>query len=92
MSLRRCWWLLTAEHALIAAGGLAIGLPAGIAAAQGVLAMYRSDLFSLPFVVTGRTVGLAVLGVVLVVALAMWPGFRQLARVDLAGAIRERTG
>jgi hypothetical protein len=60
--------------------------------ARWALGLYQSDLFSLPFVVTGRTVGLAILGVLLVLGLALGPGLRHVARLDLASAIRERTG
>ncbi len=92
MSAGECGKLLAVEFALIAALGLAIGLPAGLLAGHSVLGLYRSDLFSLPFAVTGRTLAFSVFGVLLVLGLALGPGLRRVSRLDLAAAIRERTG
>jgi ABC-type antimicrobial peptide transport system permease subunit len=57
-----------------------------------VLALYSSDLFALPYVMSPPTVLVAAVGVVLTLLLAQWPALRQLARANLAEAVRTREG
>jgi putative ABC transport system permease protein len=83
---------LTLEHALLAVLGFALGLPAAMFATRWVLALYSSDLFALPYVMSPPTVLVAAVGVVLTLLLAQWPALRQLARANLAEAVRTREG
>ncbi|MBM3267460.1 MAG: ABC transporter permease [Candidatus Sericytochromatia bacterium] len=92
MPMRRIAALFTLEHGVLAALGLAAGLPLGGYVAGRVLSMYDSDLFSLPLVIHPRTFGLAVAGVLLVLAIGQWPALRAVARQNVAEAVREREG
>lgn len=84
--------ILTLEHGLLGAVGFAVGIPAGIALGQWLLGSYQSDVFTLPFVVSIRTIGLGAGAVVAVMLLAEWPGLYWLKHLKLAEAIRERFG
>lgn len=84
--------MITFENGLLGLLGLVAGLPLSVWAIREALALYSSDLFSLPFVLTARTFGIAALGVVLVLLVAEWPGLRQVARMNLAEVVRSREG
>ncbi|MBN1771855.1 MAG: FtsX-like permease family protein [Deltaproteobacteria bacterium] len=79
---------LTLEHGLLALLGLALGLPLGLLAGWGTLSFYTSDLMSLPFAVSARTVAVAVVGVLLVLLVAQWPALRAVSRTSIAEAVR----
>jgi putative ABC transport system permease protein len=83
---------LTLEHALLCVAGLALGLPLSIWAIRRVLALYSSDLFRFPFVLSPATVATAATGIVIVLLLAQWPALRHVARDSLAEAVRTREG
>jgi putative ABC transport system permease protein len=83
---------LTLEHALVCVAGMTLGLPLSIWAIRRVLALYSSDLFRLPFVLSPLTVATAMGGVVIVLLVAQWPALRQVARDSLADAVRSREG
>jgi putative ABC transport system permease protein len=83
---------LTLEHALLCIAGLALGFPLSIWAIRRVLALYSSDLFRFPFVLSPTTVATAASGIVFVLLLAQWPALRQVARDSLADAVRTREG
>jgi putative ABC transport system permease protein len=83
---------LTLEHGLLCVAGLALGVPLSMWAIRHVLALYSSDLFHLPFVLSSATVATAVSGIVIVLLLAQWPALRQVARESLAEAVRTREG
>ena len=83
---------LTLEHGLLCIAGLALGLPLSIWAIRHVLALYSSDLFRLPFVLSPATVATAASGIIIVLLLAQWPALRQVARESLADAVRTREG
>jgi putative ABC transport system permease protein len=78
------------ENALVCAIGLLIGLPLAILSIREVLSLYSSDLFPLPFVLSARTLLAAHGGVVLVLLVSQAPALRQVARADLAEAVRAR--
>ena len=83
---------LTLEHALLCVAGLALGFPLSVWAIKRVLALYSSDLFRLPFVLSPITVATAASGIIIVLLLAQWPALRQVARESLADAVRTREG
>jgi putative ABC transport system permease protein len=80
----------TVEHGLIALLGLLGGLPVALLCLGGFLRLSSSDLFTLPFWVSGRTVAIAMVGIALVLLLAQWPALRQVARMNLAEVARAR--
>ncbi|MDE3074569.1 MAG: ABC transporter permease [Chloroflexota bacterium] len=82
--------LVTVEHGVIAALGLVLGFPLALASLWGFLQLVSSDLFSMPFWVSGRTVGIALIGTVLVLLFAQWPALRSVSRADLAEAVKSR--
>ena len=57
-----------------------------------VLALYSSDLFRLPLVLSPITVATAASGIIIVLLLAQWPALRQVARESLADAVSTREG
>jgi putative ABC transport system permease protein len=83
---------MTLEHGLLCIAGLAIGLPVSIWAIRHVLALYSSDLFRLPFVLSPATVATAASGILIVLLVAQWPALRQVARESLADAVRTHEG
>jgi putative ABC transport system permease protein len=83
---------LTLEHALLCVAGVVLGLPLSIWAIRHVLALFSSDLFRLPFVLSPITVATAAGGVLLVLLVAQWPALRLVARESLADAVRTREG
>jgi putative ABC transport system permease protein len=83
---------LTIEHLAIAAIGIAIGLPLAMAATRRLASAFSSDLFTLPYVITPTTVGIAIGGIVGVLLLAQWPALRGVGRMSLADAVRTREG
>ncbi|HEY7955282.1 MAG TPA: ABC transporter permease, partial [Polyangia bacterium] len=83
---------LTLEHALICVVGLLLGLPLSVLAIRRVLALYSSDLFRLPFVLSPATLASAAAGILAVLLLAQWPALRRVARESLAEAVRTREG
>jgi ABC-type antimicrobial peptide transport system permease subunit len=46
----------------------------------------------MPYVLSGRTVAVAALGVVLVLLVAQWPALRSVSKANLAEAVRTREG
>lgn len=91
-SMREIALGLTLEHGILATLGLALGLPLAVVATKRILALYSSDLFALPFVMSPSTVVVAAAGVVAVLLLAQWPALRDAARTPLADAVRTREG
>lgn len=87
-SQRGIAWSLTLEHGLLALLGLAVGLPLGLLAGRAVISFYSSDLLSLPFAVSLRTVAVAAAGVLLVLLAAQAPALRAAARTPIAEAVR----
>ena len=83
---------LTLEHALLCVAGLALGFPLSVWAIRHVLALFSSDLFRLPFVLSPVTAATAALGVLIVLLVAQWPALRLVARESLAEAVRTREG
>lgn len=84
--------MLTLENALLAGLGMVLGFPLSLLALRHLLRVYRSDLFSLPFTLSGETVVGSVLGVLAVLLLTQWPGIRLISRMNLADAVRVRDG
>lgn len=83
---------ITLEHGALSMLGMLLGLPVAVLTIHYVLGLYASELFAMPFVFSGRTVGVAMLGVGLVLLVAQWPALRQVARANLAEAVRTREG
>jgi putative ABC transport system permease protein len=88
--MRAVAWSVTVENGLITVLGLLLGLPLGLACLAGFLRLSSSDLFSLPFWVSPRTVAVAVLSILLVLLLAQWPALRAVAHMNLAEAAKAR--
>ncbi|MGI5834882.1 MAG: ABC transporter permease [Chloroflexota bacterium] len=82
--------LITVENGLIALVGLGIGLPLSVASLWGLLLLFSSDLFSMPFWLQPRTVIASVFGVSVVLLVAQWPALRQVAQLNVAEASKMR--
>jgi putative ABC transport system permease protein len=85
-------WNITLEHGALALVGLALGLPLSALALDYALSLYESEFFSLPFMMSARTLGISGLGVALVLLVAQGPALWQLAKENLAEAVRSREG
>jgi putative ABC transport system permease protein len=83
---------MTAEHAVVGAVGLLLGIPASLWTIRYTLSLYESDLFSVPFFLSPGTLILSLAGVVLVLLAAQLPSLAWVGRLDLAASIRERDG
>jgi putative ABC transport system permease protein len=92
LPLRSVAAAVTAENAALAALGLAMGVPLAALATRAALASFDTGLFSLPYVFSAPTCAVAALGVAAVLLLAELPGLRQVARLNLATAVRSREG
>jgi len=79
---------MTLENGLLALLGLAVGIPVGLLAGHVVVAAYSTDMLSLPFAVSARTLGITAFGVLLVLLVAQWPGLRTVSRMNVAEAVR----
>ncbi len=90
LTMREITTALTIEHALVAAAGLAIGLPLAVGAAKLMLHSFASELFALPFVLSPATVALTLGGVFVIVLVAQWPALVRVARASLAESVRVR--
>ncbi|MHB8420897.1 MAG: FtsX-like permease family protein [Myxococcales bacterium] len=91
-TLREISAALTIENGILALLGLGLGLPLSVWATKAMLALYSSDLFTLPFVLSPRTLAAACAGVVGVLLMAQWPALRRLGRESVAEAVRVREG
>jgi len=78
------------ENLLLVLIGLVPGLLLAYLTAAGFMASFSSDMFNLPLVVLPRTWVLACVTVVVAALLAAVPALRSVARIDLAGAVREQ--
>ena len=83
--------LVTGENLLMTLIGVVPGLLVGVLAGRAFLASYSDDQFHLTLVVRPSTLALSALAVLVVAALSQWPSLRAVNRLDLAGAVRERT-
>lgn len=81
---------LTLEHGILCAAGLALGLPLAVVAIKRLLALYSSDLFSFPFVLSPSTIAVACGGIGLVLLAAQWPALRSISKSSIADAVRDR--
>jgi len=89
-SFREIAGAVTLENAILCVLGVGIGLPLAILSIHEVLALYSGELFAFPFVLSARTVGASIAGVVFVLFASEWPALRQVSRSNLADAVRER--
>ncbi|GAA0580550.1 FtsX-like permease family protein [Actinomadura livida] len=89
---RRLARLVTAENLLVVAAGIVPGLVVGRIAAGAFLGAFDSDLMAFHTEIRPATYAWSALAVLAVAHLAQRPGLRGLARMDLGGLVRERTG
>ncbi len=83
---------ITFGNLALAVTGLLLGIGPSLWAVPRVMALFNSELFSLPAVVGTRTWVAALGGCVAVVLIAQWPSIRAVMRLDLATAVRGREG
>lgn len=84
--------LLTVENVLTAVLGIAVGVPVGYKLAVYFSEIYSNEVLTLWFIIRPVTYGLTVAGVLTVVLLSQIPSIRYVNRMDLATAVKERTG
>ena len=89
---RRLSQLITTENLILVITGVVPGLILGRLATAGFLGAFNSDLMRFHPDIRPATYGCSAAAVVAVALLAQLPGLHQLARLDLAAAVREQAG
>ena len=80
--------MLSIENFLCAILGVVIGVPAGVAAARGIVALFQSDLMTYQFYIAPRTYIVSVIFTVVLVMISQIPALRVLRRMNLAQMTR----
>ena len=88
---RRLSQMITTENLLLVTMGVIPGLILGRLAAAGFLGAFNSDLMRFHTDIRPATYAFSAAAVVAVALLAQLPGLRELARLNLAAVVRERT-
>jgi putative ABC transport system permease protein len=84
--------LVAGENLLVTLLGVVPGLALGVLGGRAFLSSYSNDQFRLDLVVRPLTLVVSALALLVVAALSQWPGLRAVTRLDLARAVRERSG
>lgn len=82
--------LVTLENVAMALLGMLLSIFPAIQIARLMMEASSTEGFSMQLITLPRTYALAVVGTLVVVVLAQWPGLRRVRRLDLAEAIRLR--
>ncbi len=90
--LGRVGRLVGGENMIVTALGIVPGLLIGYVTAKAFMGSFSSDLFSFDLSVRPTTFVLSALAMLLVGVVSQWPAMRAIGRVDVASALRERTG
>ena len=84
--------LVAGENLLTTLLGVVPGLALGVLGGKAFLASYSNDQLRFDLVVHPLTLIVSALAILAVAALSQWPGLRAVGRLDLAQAVRERSG
>ena len=84
--------MVTGENLLTTGLGIIPGLAIGVLGGKAFLASYSNDQFRLDLIVRPTTLAISALAILVVAAVSQWPGLRAVSRLDLAQAVRERSG
>jgi putative ABC transport system permease protein len=90
--LRRIAWFITVENLLIAALGIAAGIPLGRWLDIALVRASQTESFTMEPVIFARTYVIAIIGVLLLTLLAQLPSFAYVRRLNLAAATKELGG
>lgn len=82
--------MLLGEQALLAAGGIVLGLGIGYGFCAVLAGLYQWELFRIPLVVSGRTYAFAIAVIVVAVVGAGLVVQRRLNRLDLVAVLKAR--
>ena len=82
--------ILYLENLLLSAGGLVLGIPAGIGGSRAIITAYQTDLYRLPFKIGLRTYVYTVVFTVLFVVLANLTARRKVVRLNMVEVLKER--
>jgi putative ABC transport system permease protein len=84
--------LVAGENLLTTLLGVVPGLVLGVLGGRAYLASYSNDQMRFDLVVRPLTLAVSAVAILAVAALSQWPGLRAVGRLDLAQAVRERSG
>jgi putative ABC transport system permease protein len=84
--------LVAGENLLTTLLGVVPGLALGVLGGKAYLASYSNDQMRFDLVVRPTTLIVSAAAILAVAALSQWPGLRAVSRLDLAQAVRERSG
>ena len=82
--------ILVGEIAILTLLALPLGCLAGWALAGLLAAAYQTELYSIPFIVVGRTYGMAILVVIVSACLSALVVARRIGRLDLVAVLKTR--
>lgn len=82
--------ILVGEIAILTLLALPIGCLAGWGLARMLASAYETEVYSIPFIVVGRTYGMAVLVVVVSAVLSAFVVARRVGRLDLVAVLKTR--
>jgi putative ABC transport system permease protein len=78
------------QNALLAAAGLALGIPAGLGLCRAIVEAYDTDIYRLPFHITDRTLLSTVLTIAAFVVVANLASRRRINRLDMVEVLKRR--
>ncbi len=90
--LRKIAWFITVENLLIAALGIAAGIPLGRWLDFALIRASQTESFSMEPVIFGRTYLIAIIGVLFLTLVAQLPSLVYLRKLNLAAATKELGG
>jgi len=91
-SLRSIAWITTLENLLLAAVGIALGLPLGKWLDGYLMTASQTESMALEPIIYARTYLIAVGGVIALTMVSQLPSFMSLRRLNLAAATKELAG
>lgn len=78
------------ENWLLSIAGVCVGIPLGLALCGWIVYLYNTDLYRLPFYVSGRTYFFTVLSIAVYVTLANWSSRRRIRKLDMVEVLKSR--
>jgi putative ABC transport system permease protein len=90
--LRRIAWFITVENLLIAALGIAAGIPLGRWLDYALIRASQTESFTMEPVIFTRTYVIAVIGVLFLTLAAQLPSFLYVRKLNLAAATKDVGG
>jgi len=82
--------IMFGENVLLSAVGLVLGVPLGVLLCRWLISAYESDLYRLPFHITGSTFVITALSIALFVAVANLASRHRIGRLNMVEVLKQR--